>query len=80
MLDFPWEISPLSSPCAPHAIWNCPCTKYLVLSVLLRACLVPGVALMAHLLGQRGARHLSVELLHALEGLLRAVRRPLKTL
>jgi hypothetical protein len=51
-----------------------------VLSVLLRACLVPGVALMAHLLGQRGARHLSVELLHALEGLLRAVRRPLKTL
>ena len=32
------------------------------------------MALVAHLLGQRHARHLSLELLHSLEGLLRTVR------
>lgn len=32
-----------------------------------------GVALVAHLLQQRSTRHLTVELLHALEALLRAV-------
>lgn len=47
---------------------------------VLSVCTDAGVALMAHLLGQRSARHLSVELLHALEGLLRAVRSPLETL
>ena len=41
----------------------------------LRGMLLPrtGVALVAHLLQQRSPRHLSIELLHAMEALLRAV-------